>query len=204
MDEITDSQEIMAHYRQEQATSTPQPAIEEEKMVDLYRVMKTSMIDNYLDKPEEDKPYNPDNIPCVTGDEFLTTDEQGQDVRKEGKNNFEHYKRGEKVLHFFTELESAARYIEDFKRKEFNADCSIVKFAFPEELVKNGASVGFYKHSAGDQKSNIDEVVIPLKDYDPHKNFVKVLDLSEYKHLIPGGAKAIDPDLMDYGGFKFW
>ena len=169
-----------------------------------FEVEKNYIIDNYLDKPEDNKPYSPDNIPCVTGETFLTTDEQGRDVRKEGKNSFENYKRGEKVLHFFTELESAARYIEDFQRKEFNADCSIVKFAFPEQLVKGGASVGFYHHTTGEEKSNIDEVVIPLKDYDPHKNFVKVLDLSEYKELIPGGAKVLDPDLMDYGGFKFW
>ena len=210
MDDMMQSQDVMAHFRAMTSSAEQvQPAenveiSQPEEMVDLYRVMKTSMIDNYLDKPEEGKPYNPDNIPCVSGETFLTTDEQGNDVRREGKNSYQGYQRGEKVLHFFTELESAARYIQDFQRKEFNADCSIVKFNFSKELVEKGSSVGFYEHQDGAEKSNIDEIVIPLKDYDPHKNFSKVLDLKEYKHLIPGGAAALDPDMMDYGGFKFF
>jgi len=214
MDEMPTNIDVMEHYRTLEQTQPIEdataPAAEdvsvvaaegEEKMVDLYRVVKTSLVDSYLDKPEEGKPYNPKNIPCVTGDVFLTTDDQGNDVRVPGKNAFQHYKKGEKVLHFFDELENAARYIEDYTKAEFNADCSILHCSFPESLVKAGSSVGFYKHSTSESKENIREVVIPLSEYDPHKNFVRKVPMQEYAHLIPGGARAVDPDLIDYGGF---
>ena len=80
MDEVMDSQEVMNHFREMSASSDQNQTVEpaqQEEMVDLYRVMKTSMIDNYLDKPEEGKPYNPDNIPCVSGETFLTTEFSG-------------------------------------------------------------------------------------------------------------------------------
>ncbi len=127
---------------------------------------------------------NPDEIPDLSGAHFIKLNAE----KRNGVYSERQYDENEKYLHFFLTKEDAVSYGEAISLS-LSADISVIKCVFDKELVESTTEKANYEitsnsHFTKPEIEEREECAIPLSQYSPEENFVKVVEELKYNQVV--------------------